>query len=94
MLADCGHVAEHVNDLGMRESADSAIWEYAIAEEAVIATKDEDFASRALIDIHAPIIVWLRIGNSSRRALLQWFRPMLPEIESRIKKGETLLEVR
>lgn len=41
-----------------------------------------------------PVIVWLRIGNTSRRALLQWFEPLLPQIESLIAQGERLIEVR
>ncbi len=42
----------------------------------------------------SPVIVWLRIGNTSRRALLQWFEPLLPQIETLISQGERLIEIR
>jgi len=41
-----------------------------------------------------PVIVWLRIGNTSRRALLEWFEPLLPQLEALILEGERLIEVR
>ena len=42
----------------------------------------------------ADIIIWLRIGNTSRRALLEWFEPMIPQIVQLIEQGERLIEVR
>ncbi len=94
VLAGHGHTAEHLVDLGMRDSSDELIWDYAVERNAVVVTKDEDFPSRALIASSAPTIVWLRIGNCSRRALLQWFEPMLPDIIGRIEGGEKLIEIR
>jgi predicted nuclease of predicted toxin-antitoxin system len=43
---------------------------------------------------HAPIIVWLRVGNTSRRALLAWFEPLLTQIEAEVARGELIIEVR
>ena len=43
-LAAQGHQAEHVADVGMASSPDSAIWDRALAPNAAIITKDEDFA--------------------------------------------------
>jgi len=94
MLAEHGHTAEHLVDVGLRHSSDETIWDYAEEHAAVIVTKDEDFPNRALIESSHPAIVWLRIGNCSRRALLQWFEPLLPDIVSRIESGETLIEIR
>ena len=42
----------------------------------------------------APTILWLRIGNTSRRALLEWVEPLLPKIEAMLREGERLIEVR
>jgi predicted nuclease of predicted toxin-antitoxin system len=42
----------------------------------------------------SPIIVWLRVGNTSRRALLEWFEPLLPQIETLISQGDRLIEIR
>lgn len=88
------HDAEHVVDIGLRDSDDSPIWSYAVEHQAIIITKDEDFPHRFRQGGIAPVIIWLRIGNSSRRALLQWFEPLLPQIETLIREGERLIEVR
>jgi predicted nuclease of predicted toxin-antitoxin system len=41
-----------------------------------------------------PPIVWLRIGNSSTEALLQWLEVLLPHIMRKLEQGERLIEVR
>jgi predicted nuclease of predicted toxin-antitoxin system len=76
------------------QAEDDAIWQRALANGAVIITKDEDFPIRASASRSAPCIVWLRIGNASRRALLAWLEPRLPAIEIRVEQGEKLIEVR
>lgn len=56
-------------------------------------TKDEDFAILAILDATGPQVVWLRIGNCSNRELIHWLGPMLPQIVSRLQRGERLIEV-
>ena len=41
-----GHEARHVADLNMATASDTTKWNFALAENAVIITKDEDFAQR------------------------------------------------
>lgn len=41
-----------------------------------------------------PAVVWLRVGNTSRRALISWLGPFLPAIVGDLQKGERLVEVR
>ena len=94
LLQQRGHEAEHLEDAGLRHADDAAIWQHALARGAIILTKDEDFPIRASVSRSAPAIVWLRIGNTSRRALLAWLEPRLPAIESRLEQGEKFLEVR
>ncbi len=89
-----GHTAEHVADIGLRDADDSSIWEYALKHEAAVVTKDEDFPHRLSQSRETPIIVWLRIGNTSRRALLQWFEPLIPQVVELIERGDKLIEVR
>ena len=62
--------------------------------DAIIVTKDEDFPHRLRQSSSAPVIVWLRIGNTSRRALLQWFEPLIPQVEALVLQGDRLIEVR
>ena len=94
LLVSHGHHAEHVAEIGLRDAEDSPIWNYALLNDASIVTKDEDFPHRLRQSKSAPIIVWLRIGNTSRRALLQWFGPLLPQMEALILQGDRLIEVR
>jgi len=88
-----GHEAKHVEEVGLLTAGDSEVWTYAMETGAVIVTKDEDFAERVSLVKKAPGVVWLRIGNSSKRALLLWFRNLLPEIVSELDAGEKLIEI-
>ncbi len=94
LLESQGHSAEHVADIGLRHAGDTAIWDYALSKEAIILTKDEDFAQRQQSQQTSPVVVWLRVGNTSRRALLQWFEPLLPKVLTFIARGDRLVEVR
>lgn len=94
MLSARNHMAEHVADVGLRDADDSAIWNHALVNQAVLVTKDEDFVHRCRQGATAPVVVWLRIGNTSRQALLEWFDLILPRIEAMIEAGERLVEIR
>jgi predicted nuclease of predicted toxin-antitoxin system len=82
-----------VREVGLRDANDTDIWRYAVQQDFAIITKDEDFADRCLYDQNQPVIVWLRIGNCSNRALLQWLLPLWPEVLQRIRLGDRLIEV-
>lgn len=92
-LEQAGHQAQHVEQCGLREAADGTIWAHALRTEAVILTKDEDFAQRAARSEDAPVIVWLRVGNATNRALHAWFMARLPGIVRFLESGTKLVEV-
>jgi predicted nuclease of predicted toxin-antitoxin system len=92
-LGERGHTSEHVFDLGMASADDRDIWAYAAQVGAVIVTKDEEFAERRTRAGTGPSIVWIRVGNVSRRDLLTWFRFRLPAIIEALDRGETLIEI-
>jgi len=94
MIVSLGGEAKHVLELDMLEASDSVIWDLALSEGYVIITKDEDFAKRLKQSKVAPPIVWLRVGNVGRKALLDWFKPLYSQIENQLKNGENLIEVR
>lgn len=93
-LHERGHEAEHVLTVGLAQESDTAVWDYAQAQAAILITKDEDFAQRARHGRTGPPVVWLRIGNSSKRVLFLWLEPLLPAIIRQLRHGDRLIEVR
>jgi predicted nuclease of predicted toxin-antitoxin system len=73
---------------------DGQVWGYAAREGITILTKDEDFAARRLREPHGPTIIWLRVGNCSRAALVRWLMPLLASIEALVEAEESVVEVR
>lgn len=93
-LRERGHQAEHVLEVGLAQGKDNPVWRYAEQNGAVVVTKDEDFAEWVRRGRAGPAVVWLRIGNSSKRALLAWIEPLLPVIVRHLERGDRLVEVR
>ena len=92
-LREAGHEAEHVEDVGLREGDDSAIWAHALQTDAIIVTKDEDFVARSTQAETAPVIVWLRVGNTTNRVLRAWIEQRLPGLIAMVAQGSRLVEV-
>jgi predicted nuclease of predicted toxin-antitoxin system len=89
-----GHEAVHVVHVALSTASDRKIWDHAIASDAVLITKDEDFVTmRALSRRGGPAIVWLRVGNTTTRALIALFNSVLPEILGAIERGETVIQI-
>lgn len=88
-----GHEAEQVLDLGLAQSKDNVLWDYAIRRQAVIVTKDEDFAEWILRGKEGPAVLWLRIGNCTNNVLLTWLISLWPHILPRLAPGDRLVEV-
>ncbi|MEH2399315.1 DUF5615 family PIN-like protein [Nostoc sp.] len=64
----------HVKTLGLINTDDVLIWEYAKAHDFVIASKDSDFHQRSLLYGHPPKFIYLRIGNSPTSKIVQILR--------------------
>ena len=79
-------------DCRLAAAPDDAIRKYAAGAGAVIITKDEDFAVRRLLQ-SGPAVVWLRLGNTRRHALLARVEAEFPAIVLALERGETLVEV-
>lgn len=89
-----GYDVVAVRDIGLRESRDSEIWAHCVRTAQVIVSNDDDFARRVRDTVTGPSVVWLRVGNSSKRALEAWFVPLLPAVVEQLTAGERLIEVR
>jgi len=92
-LTSLGHEAEHVADCDLLVASDRVIWAYALANGSVIITKDEDFAVRRMMEASGPQVLWIRLGNTTRRALLVWLEPLLPLVLESLSRGEVLVEI-
>ena len=75
------------------EASDSIIWDLALSDKLVIITKDEDFQIRASVSSEAPKLIWVRIGNTSKKSLLQYFEKKWKQIKTELDKGESLIEL-
>lgn len=91
-LAAMGHEAVHVLDLGLATAPDARVRDEARARDAVIFTKDEDFAVWRVLN-GGPPVVWLRLGNTRRAPLLARVAAELPAILAALERGDTLIEV-
>ena len=94
MLSARGHVAEHVTDIGPADATDQELLRYALEHGAGLMTKDEDFSIMISLGVQAPVIVWIRVGNTRRRALIEWFEPLVDHVIEMIETGNRLVELR
>jgi predicted nuclease of predicted toxin-antitoxin system len=77
----------------MLSATDRQIWDEAVAQSAVLVTKDRDFSVQRAARTDGPTIVWIRIGNTGNRELVRQIRQALPEIVEAIKRGEAVIEL-
>ena len=63
LLADIYPESIHVRDVGLRDSADLEIWQYAKQNGLALVSKDSDFQQWSLLYGAPPKFIWLRVGN-------------------------------
>ncbi|MEA3031660.1 MAG: hypothetical protein QOG13_2985 [Sphingomonadales bacterium] len=91
-LAERGHTAVHVQELGDEPRTDADIAAYLEEQEAVLISKDEDFATLRLPDRFA--FLWLRCGNISNLGLREWLDGHWLSVERRLEAGGRLVTLR
>jgi predicted nuclease of predicted toxin-antitoxin system len=57
--------SKQLRDLGLENSKDSFLWNYAKENNYCIVTFDGDFYDLGLIKGSSPKVIWLRLGNTS-----------------------------
>ena len=93
MLQQHGHESKHVADLNMMLTSDRDIWVWAKQTKSIIISKDEDFVILHSADESPCAVCWVRVGNTRRKDLLEWFERLLPLIEEKLASGELLVEL-
>ena len=91
-MRQAGCQAIHVIDLGLLAATDQQIWDEAISRSAVLVTKDRDFALRRAARNDGPLILWVRVGNTSNRKLIELTLRALPAIIDAIERDEAVIE--
>ncbi len=90
---DLGGEATHVADVDLREASAAEVWRYATANDFVLVSKDEDFTHMSLRSADA-CLIWVRVGNCRRVALLDLFRRLWPIVLERLGADDRFIEIR
>ncbi len=90
-LCDRGHEADHVVDLGLGAATDGEIARHAAKADTVLISKDEDFI--ALAQAGNLVLVRLRCGNVTNRALAEWLEERWPRAEEQLESGSRIVDL-
>ncbi len=88
-----GYEAAALREIGLRDAPDRDISSFAVANEYIIVTKDEDYA--ALVRTMPGLrILWVRTGNVVNRILLAAFDAKWPEIAKHLEASNQVVVLR
>lgn len=73
-LLDIFPGSTHVKALGMIQTDDQIIWNYASEHGFTLVSKDSDFHQKSLLLGHPPKFVFLRIGNCPTTRIVELIR--------------------
>ena len=88
-----GIEAFHVRQLGLGAAQDADIWRYAKDNGFGIVSMDEDFQDFATRYGTPPRVVWVRLGNVRRHALLETFSQLLLSLQAELDSGTPVIEI-
>ncbi len=91
--AELGYPASSIRDLGLRNAKDKDIFAAARQANAVVLTKDADFAEMVERLGSPPSVIWLTCGNTSEAALRGLLKTTLPRAMDLIGQGDILVEI-
>jgi predicted nuclease of predicted toxin-antitoxin system len=77
--------SQHVFSLGMDQSDDRQIWEYAAQNGFTIVTRDSDYNDLSLILGTPPKVIWIRRGNCSTQTIENILRDATETIQQFIQ---------
>jgi predicted nuclease of predicted toxin-antitoxin system len=89
-----GFDCQHVLEAGLGDARDSEICRHAEVQGRVIISKDEDFLYFAKRREARIKVLWVRLGNCRTSALLAAFERSWSRIESCLKSGDRIVEIR
>jgi predicted nuclease of predicted toxin-antitoxin system len=92
-LADAGHDAVHVAMVGLDAADDQTVWSWAVREARILVSKDEDFLYFAHRQGESGRLLWVRLGNCRREALLDAFGKSIDAIDAAFSSGHRVVEL-
>lgn len=93
ITAEFGEPSQSVRDLGLREAKDKDIFASARQANAIVLTKDADFAEMVDRLGPPPSVIWLTCGNTSNAALRLLLKNTLPKALLLVRQGDALVEI-
>lgn len=93
-LNEHGHESKHVVDLRMDEVNDIEIWNHITTNNWILVSKDEDFLHLANRPGDIGKLLWVRVGNCRKQALVRTFERQLPRIIGAFTEGFRIVEIR
>jgi len=89
-----GHVSVHVSEVALHQATDAEIWTHARARDLIVVSKDEDFFYLASRLGDQGRLLWIRLGNCRKEALLQAMGAAILEIEACFSAGQKVVELK
>ena len=93
-LESAGTQTQHVLEVGLEEATDAEIWSRAVTDGAIVVSKDDDFFLLANRPSDVGRLLWVRVGNCRRAALLARFTVAWPGIRDAVEQGQRIVELR
>lgn len=93
LLAEAGHDSVHVTMVGLDSASDDAIWSWAVRDERIVVSKDEDLFFLANRVGDRGRLLWVRIGNCRREALHQAMERAMPSVIAAFGAGQRIVEL-
>jgi predicted nuclease of predicted toxin-antitoxin system len=92
-LTSSGFECRHVRRVGLGTSPDAVIWDFAKGNGFAIVTMDEDFQHLAARYGTPPQVIWVRLGNVRKLALIEAFKAILPDLRTGLDNGTAVIEI-
>ena len=74
---------------GLEKATDHEIWQFAKAHSYIIVTKDSDFEELSLLKGSPPKVIWIKVGNTQNRFILDILIDNKTEIQRLLSQNET-----
>lgn len=79
--------------VGMDSADDRTLWDWARRDSRVVVSKDEDLLFLACRPGDLGRLVWVRIGNCRREALVEAFARSLDAVIAALEEGQRIVEI-